>query len=101
MKKQLSCQYCEHAQVTTGFNRLYFIQNLQAFSHTALVTGNMTALVVGNPRLPSTVTEQWGWSDIPHAEQEAGMVAEMLQAKALVGSQVSAFGFLISKLLIQ
>lgn len=48
----------------------------------------MTALVVGNPRLPSTVTEQWGWSDIPHAEQEATMVAEMLQAKALVGSQV-------------
>lgn len=53
--------------------------------------GNMTALVVGNPRLPSTVTEQWGWSDIPHAEQEAAMVAEMLQAKALVGSQVSSF----------
>lgn len=52
--------------------------------------GNMTALVVGNPRLPSTVTEQWGWSDIPHAEQEAAMVAEMLQAKALVGSQVSS-----------
>ncbi|XP_054281377.1 tetratricopeptide repeat protein 28 [Macrosteles quadrilineatus] len=51
--------------------------------------GNMTALVVGNPRLPSTVTEQWGWSDIPHAEQEAAMVAEMLQAKALVGSQAS------------
>lgn len=50
--------------------------------------GNMTALVVGNPRLPSTVTEQWGWTDIPHAEQEAAMVAEMLQAKALVGSQV-------------
>ncbi|RZF33680.1 hypothetical protein LSTR_LSTR007058 [Laodelphax striatellus] len=50
---------------------------------------NMTALVVGNPRLPSTVTEQWGWSDIPHAEQEAAMVAEMLQAKALTGAQAS------------
>lgn len=49
---------------------------------------SMTALVVGNPRLPSTITEQWGWNDIPHAEQEATMVAEMLQAKALIGAQV-------------
>ncbi|XP_068086833.1 tetratricopeptide repeat protein 28 [Anabrus simplex] len=50
---------------------------------------NMTALVVGNPRLPGSVTEQWGWGEIPYAEQEAAMVAEMLQAKALVGSQAS------------
>ncbi|XP_049768006.1 tetratricopeptide repeat protein 28 [Schistocerca cancellata] len=50
---------------------------------------NMSALVVGNPRLPGSVTEQWGWSDIPYAEQEAAMVAEMLQAKALVGAQAS------------
>lgn len=49
---------------------------------------NMSALVVGNPRLPTSVTEQWGWGDIPYAEQEAEMVAEMLQAKALIGCQV-------------
>lgn len=48
----------------------------------------MSALVIGNPRLPTSVTEQWGWSDIPYAEQEAEMVAEMLHAKALIGSQV-------------
>ena len=48
----------------------------------------MSALVVGNPRLPTCVTEQWGWGDIPYAEQEAEMVAEMLQTKALTGSQV-------------
>lgn len=48
----------------------------------------MSALVVGNPRLPACVTEQWGWGDIPYAEQEAEMVAEMLQTKALIGSQV-------------
>lgn len=37
-----------------------------------------SALVVGNPRLPSAITEQWGWSDIMYAEQEANIVAEML-----------------------
>lgn len=54
-------------------------------------TTNMTALVVGNPKLPLTVTEQWGWADIPHAEQEANMVSEMLQAKSLLGAQVLLF----------
>ncbi|CAG2058207.1 unnamed protein product, partial [Timema podura] len=48
---------------------------------------NMSALVVGNPSVPCSVTEQWGWDAIPYAEQEAAMVAEMLQAKALVTSQ--------------
>lgn len=45
-----------------------------------------SALVIGNPKLPSTVTEQWGWGDIPYAEQEANIVAEMLQTKALTGA---------------
>ncbi|KAK8735667.1 hypothetical protein OTU49_005256 [Cherax quadricarinatus] len=45
-----------------------------------------SALVIGNPKLPSTVTEQWGWGDIPYAEQEATIVAEMLQTKALTGA---------------
>lgn len=44
------------------------------------------ALVIGNPKLPSTVTEQWGWGDIPYAEQEATIVSEMLQTKALTGA---------------
>jgi hypothetical protein len=48
----------------------------------------MSALVIGNPLLPGSVTEQWGWGDIPHAEQEAVMVADMLQAQALVAAQV-------------
>lgn len=48
----------------------------------------MPALVVGNPKLPQSITERWGWADIPHAEQEANMVAEMLQAKSLLGNQV-------------
>jgi hypothetical protein len=48
----------------------------------------MSALVIGNPLLPASVTEQWGWGDIPHAEQEAVMVADMLQSQALVATQV-------------
>lgn len=44
---------------------------------------------LGNPKLPNTVTEHWGWSDIPQAEQEASMVAELLQTQALVGAQAS------------
>ncbi|CAM1313227.1 TTC28 (predicted) [Pycnogonum litorale] len=44
-----------------------------------------SALVVGNPRLPATITEQWGWGDIPYAEQEANIVAEMLGMKAITG----------------
>jgi hypothetical protein len=48
----------------------------------------MSALVIGNPLLPASVTEQWGWGDIPHAEQEAVMVADMLQSQALVAAQV-------------
>jgi CHAT domain-containing protein len=51
-------------------------------------TANMSALVIGNPLLPVSVTEQWGWGDIPHAEQEAVMVADMLQSQALVAAQV-------------
>ena len=48
-----------------------------------------SALVVGNPKLPSTVSEQWGWGDIPYSEQEAAIVAEMLQAKPLTQAQAN------------
>ena len=41
-------------------------------------------LVVGNPKIPSSVSEHWGWADIPHAEQEANIVAEILGTSALV-----------------
>ncbi|XP_044737970.1 tetratricopeptide repeat protein 28 [Chrysoperla carnea] len=49
----------------------------------------VSALVIGNPRLPMSVTEHYGWSDIPHAQHEATMVAELLQAKALLGPQAT------------
>lgn len=47
------------------------------------------SLVVGNPKLPNAITEHWGWKDIQHAEQEANMVADLLQTQALVGSQAT------------
>ncbi|XP_071443187.1 tetratricopeptide repeat protein 28, partial [Hetaerina americana] len=40
----------------------------------------LSALVVGNPRLPPCATEQWGWGDLPSARTEAATVAEMLRA---------------------
>ncbi|XP_013103199.2 tetratricopeptide repeat protein 28 [Stomoxys calcitrans] len=44
-----------------------------------------TALVVGGPRIPTTLAETWRWSESPASLQEAAMVADMLQAKTLVG----------------
>lgn len=43
-----------------------------------------SALVVGNPKMSQSVTEQWGWTDVPYAEQEAAVVAEMLQTPSLL-----------------
>lgn len=50
---------------------------------------NIRSLIVGNPKLSTTVSEHWGWKDIPQAEQEANMVAELLQTQAIVGSQAT------------
>ncbi|XP_063923669.1 tetratricopeptide repeat protein 28 isoform X2 [Zophobas morio] len=47
------------------------------------------SLIVGNPKLPSAVTEHWGWKEIPQAEQEATMVAELLQAQVLLGGSAT------------
>lgn len=49
----------------------------------------VTGLVVGNPRLPSSVVEQWGWGDIPYAEQEANCVADILGVRAVVGPEAT------------
>ena len=51
--------------------------------------GKMNVLVAGNPRLPSSVVDQWGWQDIPQAAQEAETVAEILQTSPLVGDQAT------------
>lgn len=49
----------------------------------------MRSLIIGNPKLPSAVTEHWGWKDIPQAEQEASLVAELLQSQVLTGSSAT------------
>ena len=45
--------------------------------------------MVSNPKMPSTVSEQWGSGDIPYSEQEAAIVAEMLQTKPLTQAQAT------------
>jgi len=49
------------------------------------------ALVVGGPRIPSALAERWGWAgaESPAALQEAAMVADMLQATNLAGSNAT------------
>ena len=47
------------------------------------------ALVVGNPKLPSSVMDQWGWNDIPQAAQEAETVSEILQTSPLTGDRAT------------
>ncbi|XP_066144838.1 tetratricopeptide repeat protein 28 [Euwallacea fornicatus] len=47
------------------------------------------SLIVGNPNLPPAVTDHYGWKDIPQAEQEAIMVAELLQTQAVLGNSAT------------
>ena len=47
--------------------------------------GEPSRLVVGNPAIPSSVSDHWGWADIQHAEQEANIVSEILETEAVVG----------------
>ena len=44
------------------------------------------AVVIGNPMLPKTVTDQWQWGNLPAAEQECRLVAEMVGCKPIIGS---------------
>lgn len=48
-----------------------------------------SALVVGGPRVPTSVSDSLGWSESAASLQEATMVADMLQAKALIGSNAT------------
>lgn len=50
--------------------------------------GNATvaALVAGNPTLPENIREEYGWDDsVSSADTEAGIVAELLETRPLVG----------------
>ncbi|XP_026685480.1 tetratricopeptide repeat protein 28-like [Diaphorina citri] len=59
------------------------------FSVGSVGAGSATGSRHGSVRLPLPVTQQWGWSDLPQAAQEAQVVADMLQCPALLNSQAS------------
>nr|XP_019548082.2 tetratricopeptide repeat protein 28 isoform X1 [Aedes albopictus] len=46
--------------------------------------GLNSALVVGGPKIPSSLSDTWGWSESPASLQEAAMVSDMLNTKPLV-----------------
>ena len=63
------------------------LQNNQEVSKLNRLNPDATdTLVVGNPKLPPAVMEQWLWCNLPAAEQEARVIAEMMGSKALVGA---------------
>ncbi|KAF8792165.1 tetratricopeptide repeat protein 28-like [Argiope bruennichi] len=87
--KNSSCDeyLCERFSLTV----LPSISALKASQRSKIIRQNnskdiASALVVGNPKIPAIVSEQWGWNDIPHAEQEATLVGEILSTKAICGS---------------
>jgi len=51
-------------------------------------SSSMSTLVVGNPLLPKFLNEQLNLNELPHTEQEASMVAEMLLTKPLIKAEV-------------
>ncbi|XP_050523379.1 tetratricopeptide repeat protein 28-like isoform X2 [Daktulosphaira vitifoliae] len=50
---------------------------------------NITSLVVGNPQLPENLCDHLNISELHHTEQEATMVAEMLQTKPFIKKQAN------------
>ena len=48
-----------------------------------------SALIIGNPKIPSSVSEHWGWNDIPYSGQEADTVAEIMQSTSLTGEKAT------------
>lgn len=65
------------------------LQTLRQKSRLKSRTQPENMLVVGGPRVPAHLSGSLGWSESAASVQEAAMVADMLQAKALVGSNAS------------
>ncbi|KAL3271555.1 hypothetical protein HHI36_022031 [Cryptolaemus montrouzieri] len=72
---------------------LLVVPNLTALRSTRLrkkdPEQSVRSLIVGNPKLPSAIINHYGWKDIPQSEQEAAMVAELLQSQVLLGSMAT------------
>ena len=47
------------------------------------------AIVVGNPKLPQTVMDQWQWTNMRGAEQECRIVSELLTCQSLTGASAT------------
>lgn len=61
---------------------------LRRRSRTPMPEGGATvaALVAGNPNLPEEIREEYGWPEsVVSAETEAGIVAELLESRPLIG----------------
>lgn len=54
-----------------------------------------SALVVGGPRIPPSITESFGWVESSESLQEAAMVSDMLHAKALLSLDATKENVLI------
>lgn len=54
--------------------------------HRSKSKASSVPVVVGNPSLPADIVDQWGWQDIPRAENEAKIVGEILQSEPLLGT---------------
>ena len=66
------------------------IQNSQKTDkHGRPVIGSSGALVVGNPKLTSSICQHWHLSDINGAEFEAGIVGEILSCRPLIGAEAT------------
>ncbi|XP_038059713.1 tetratricopeptide repeat protein 28-like isoform X2 [Patiria miniata] len=48
-------------------------------------SGMVPAVVVANPEMPLSVTERWGWGNLPNAEQEAHLISEIMGVTPLTG----------------
>ncbi|XP_012288124.1 tetratricopeptide repeat protein 28 [Orussus abietinus] len=65
---------------------------LRKRSRTPMPEGGATvaALVAGNPTLPEESREEYGWPEsVAAAETETGIVAELLEARPLIGSEAT------------
>lgn len=62
------------------------ISSLRNGSRTKPKSSSNKPLVIGSPALPPDVMDQWGWQEIPRAENEAKVVGEILQCDPILGS---------------
>nr|XP_002733822.1 PREDICTED: tetratricopeptide repeat protein 28-like [Saccoglossus kowalevskii] len=49
-------------------------------------SSTLPALIIGNPKLPQSAKQRWGWGSLVNAEQEARIVGDIVGIKPLIGS---------------